>query len=189
MIEFKPFPKIARLSRECVITEKLDGTNAQIYIGEDGTFLTGSRNRWITPESDNYGFSRWAHERKEELLKLGPGQHFGEWWGAGIQRRYDLCEKHFSLFNVGRWARHDAPLKEGQEYPPLCCDVVPVLYEGVFETAQIEFTLSKLMLLGSVAAPGFMRPEGIIVFHKAAGVLFKKLLENDSLPKSLAEAA
>ena len=27
--EFKPFEKIARLNRECVITEKIDGTNAQ----------------------------------------------------------------------------------------------------------------------------------------------------------------
>jgi hypothetical protein len=29
-VEFAGFPKIARLSRECVITEKIDGTNAQI---------------------------------------------------------------------------------------------------------------------------------------------------------------
>jgi len=47
-MEFVSFPKIARLSRECVITEKIDGTNASIYIGNDGNenpvFLTGSRN-------------------------------------------------------------------------------------------------------------------------------------------------
>lgn len=30
--EFKEFPKMGRLSRECVVTEKIDGTNAQIYI-------------------------------------------------------------------------------------------------------------------------------------------------------------
>jgi len=82
MIEFKEFPKIARLSRECVVTEKLDGTNAQIYIGEDGEFLVGSRTRWITPDDDNYGFARWAYERKDELMKLGKGQHFGEWWDS-----------------------------------------------------------------------------------------------------------
>lgn len=29
---FAEFPKIARLSRECVITEKIDGTNAQVVV-------------------------------------------------------------------------------------------------------------------------------------------------------------
>jgi hypothetical protein len=38
-IEFQPFAKIARLSRECVITEKIDGTNAQVYIDESGEVL------------------------------------------------------------------------------------------------------------------------------------------------------
>ena len=52
MVEFEAFQKIARLKRNCVITEKIDGTNAQIFIGEDGEFLTGSRNRWITPDDD-----------------------------------------------------------------------------------------------------------------------------------------
>ena len=65
MTDFVSFPKIARYSRNVVVTEKIDGTNAQVFIGEDGEFLTGSRNRWITPEDDNYGFSRWAHEHKD----------------------------------------------------------------------------------------------------------------------------
>ena len=106
--EFVEFPKISRLSRECVITEKLDGTNASITITEDGQFLTGSRTRWITPEDDNYGFSKWAHEHKEELLGLGVGTHFGEWWGGGIQRNYGLPkdDKRFWLFNTIRWCRH-----------------------------------------------------------------------------------
>lgn len=56
-MEFMEFPKIARLSRECIITEKIDGTNGQIFIDEDGKFLIGSRTRWITPENDNHGFA------------------------------------------------------------------------------------------------------------------------------------
>jgi len=47
-IEFKEFPKIARLSRECIITEKIDGTNASILITDDGDMFFGSRTRWIT---------------------------------------------------------------------------------------------------------------------------------------------
>ena len=64
-MEFKAMQKIPRLSRDCVITEKLDGTNASVLIGEAGEFFTGSRTRWITPEQDNYGFSAWAHAPRE----------------------------------------------------------------------------------------------------------------------------
>jgi len=178
-VEFVEFPKIARLSREVVVTEKIDGTNASIYIGEDGTFLTGSRSRWITPDDDNFGFSKWAHEHKDELLALGPGTHFGEWWGAGIQRRYGLTEKRFSLFNTSRWA----------DVRPACCHVVPVLYQGIFDTARINEQLESLARCGSVAAPGFMKPEGVVVYHTAGNVGFKKTILKDEVPKALLSKA
>lgn len=180
--EFEAFDKIARLTRMCVITEKIDGTNAQIYIADDGSFHTGSRNGWITPEQDNFGFARWAQANRAELEKLGPGRHFGEWWGSGIQRRYGLPEKRFSLFNVGRWRAPDAVL-------PSCVHLVPVLYEGVFSDAAVEHALEKLRTCGSQAAPGFMKPEGVIVYHAASRSLFKKTIEKDELPKGVSEAA
>jgi hypothetical protein len=171
-MEFESFEKIARLSRDCVITEKIDGTNGCIAIGDNGEFFVGSRSRWITPEDDNYGFARWAEANKDELLKLGPGRHWGEWWGAGIQRRYGLLEKRFSLFNVHRWA--DAAVR------PACCHVVPVLYSGPFTTYYATEALRSLETAGSVAAPGFMDPEGIVIFHSAAaGHLFKKTIKGD----------
>jgi hypothetical protein len=180
-MEFTSFNKISRLSRNCVVTEKIDGTNASICIGEDGTFLTGSRTRWITPEKDNYGFSRWAHENKEELLKLGVGHHFGEWWGSGCQRGYGLQkgEKRFSLFNTERWNNNPEL--------PKCCFVVPVLYEGVFDTTKIEECLTLLATKGSLASPGFRHPEGIVVWHTAARIYFKKTIANDDSPKSKQE--
>lgn len=220
--EFQPFPKMPRLSREIFITEKIDGTNAQIYIQEfdllgahevdgmmrDDPFIlavsllsdgkghvmrAGSRNRWIMPNDgekdenehsinkDNMGFAAWVKRNAVELMKLGPGRHFGEWWGQGIQCGYGLTEKRFSLFNVARW--YDPAVR------PLCCHVVPILYQGKFDTAEIEFTLDDLIANGSAAAPGFMRPEGIIVFHTAGQVGFKKTIHKDELPKSLAKAA
>lgn len=175
MADFVEFPKMARLSRDCIITEKIDGTNACIYIGEDGEFLVGSRTRWITPDNDNYGFAKWAYENKDELMKLGIGRHFGEWWGQGIQRNYGLKEKRFSLFNVSRW---------NEETKPACCHVVPVLYRGIFYSTAVEFTLARLRVEGSIAAPKFMKPEGIVVYHIAGNVGFKKTLENDDVPKS-----
>lgn len=183
--DFKPMPKIGRLSRGCTITEKIDGTNASLFIGgEDpettGLFLVGSRTRWITPTSDNYGFAHWAHTHKDEILSLGPGHHFGEWWGLGIQRRYGQTEKKFSLFNVGRWEK--APR-------PACVGVVPKLYEGLFTENAISGTIYALQLNGSQAAPGFMDPEGIVIYHHATKQLFKKTLKNDEQPKGKVEEA
>lgn len=170
--KFIEFPKIARLSRECVITEKLDGTNASIYIAEDGLFCTGSRTRWITPDEDNYGFSKWAHDNMDELMKLGPGHHFGEWWGTGIQRGYGLREgeKRWSLFNTHRWGGADRPA---------CCHVTPVLFTGMFGSTEIDMALDLLREEGSVASPGFMRAEGIVIYHRAANICFKKTIEKD----------
>ncbi len=191
-MEFMDFPKMARLSREVIITEKVDGTNAQLGIIElDGhnaegaiyqsgglALYAGSRTRWITPEDDNYGFAKWAKENGEDLLKLGPGRHFGEWWGSGIQRRYDQAEKHFALFNVSRWADEAAR--------PTCCGIVPVIKRGILTDIDITNVMDELCAYGSVIAPGFMNPEGIIVYHVAAGIGFKKTLHKDEIPKSLA---
>lgn len=107
-MEFTGFPKIGRLFREIVITEKIDGTNAAIQIEETMNPRAGhmqrndsvtiqaysetldkwfnvraqSRTRFITPEDDNYGFGRWVFENADKLVSLGAGVHFGEWWGC-----------------------------------------------------------------------------------------------------------
>jgi hypothetical protein len=198
-MEFQEFPKISRLTRNIIVTEKIDGTNAQIeIIGANEarernlhasqiittnpvTFevmLAGSRTRYITPGADNFGFARWAFENAHELWKLGSGRHFGEWWGSGIQRGYGLQngEKRWSLFNVSKWA--DDAVR------PACCSVVPVLGQHTFDTAFIDACLNDLRVNGSKAAPGFMKPEGIVVFHTAGGHLFKKTIERDEEPKS-----
>jgi len=171
--EFTPFPKIARLNRECIVTEKIDGTNASVLVGEDGSVSAGSRTRWITPADDNHGFARWVAEHSEELRKLGAGLHYGEWWGSGIQRGYGLTkgEKRFSLFNVSRWA--DDAIR------PACCHVVPELARGLDMHTLSTNALNELREHGSLAALGFMRPEGVVIFHTAASLCFKRTLDKD----------
>lgn len=178
--EFRAFAKIARLNREVIVTEKLDGTNALVWVSEDGSQIrAGSRSRWITPADDNYGFAAWVEANREDLLNLGPGYHYGEWWGAGIQRRYGLTEKRFSLFNVSRWS----------DQRPACCHVVPTLAVGTDIRAVVEEALTILRTEGSVAARGFARPEGIIAYHTASGQLYKVTLEKDVAPKGVPGAA
>jgi len=128
MNEFRSFRKIARFNRDVIVTEKIDGTNAQINIFDclkqeenkiadppvgdhwldmgDGIYIAaGSRTRFITPNDDNFGFAKWVWNNASKLIYLGNGTHFGEWWGSGIQRKYGLTngERRFSLFNVNRW--------------------------------------------------------------------------------------
>lgn len=178
MIDFIEFPKIARLRREIVVTEKIDGTNASVHVTEAGEVYAGSRTRWITPEADNFGFAAWVKANEASLRDgLGVGTHYGEWWRSGIQRGYGLTkgEKRFSLFNVARWA--DDAVR------PSCCGVVPTLYRGPWSPDAIEAHVEQLRSDGSFAAPGFMRPEGVVVYHTAARALFKVTLEKDEAPK------
>lgn len=191
--DFQSFPRIARLSREIVITEKIDGTNACVYIPETRPdfILAGSRNRWLTPGADNFGFGRWVSEHKTELLALGPGRHFGEWFGAGIQRGYGLSEKQFALFNVARWIKPGDVWTSGQAYAPPCCYVVPVLYRGSFCTGTIQSVMDQLDREGSRAVPGFAQPEGIVIYHTAAKCFSRKLLTttNKESPIRMNESA
>lgn len=182
--EFQEFPKLPRLSREMIVTEKIDGTNGQIFITDEGDFLVGSRNRYLTKETDNAGFHRWATDHAEELFKLGPGRHFGEWWGKGIQRGYGINEKRFSLFNVSRWTKNPAQVKDKVELAPGCCHIIPILYTGIFSTERVDIELMGLKTLGSVAAPGFMNPEGVVAWHVAGNFGLKKTIEKDESPKS-----
>lgn len=195
--EFIEFPKIPRLSREIIITEKIDGTNAQILITEYGDIFTGSRTRWITPGDDNFGFAKWVQGNKQEILKLGPGRHFGEWWGNGIQRGYNLPDgdKRLSLFNASRWALHgsepqripmaDPRIEKYQDLLPECVGLVPVLHRGLFNSEVIDSAIEYLKTHGSMASRGFMKPEGIVVFHVSGNVGFKKTIEKDEIPKFL----
>jgi hypothetical protein len=185
---------MARLSREVIVTEKIDGTNACVLITEGGQMFTGSRTRWITPEQDNYGFARWAVEHRDELMTLGPGRHYGEWWGNGIQRGYGLGkgDKRFSLFNVVRWCLHgttpailtspDPGVVKLQDVLPACVGLVPILDRSIgFQ--GVDLILEQLKRFGSAAVPGYDKPEGIVCFHVAGNVGFKKTIEKDEQPK------
>lgn len=190
---FKAWPKIPRVeNRKEFYTEKIDGTNACVIIlripiedlVESGTvkykiieddpndeFITHalamfiqSRSRLITPQDDNYGFAKWAVENFDELIKLGEGYHYGEWWGKGIQRGYGLNEKRFSLFNTKRWGDHNPNT-------PVCVSVVPTIQANTVEEAK-----QKLIENGSYAAPGFMNVEGVVVYEYNTDSYWKAII-------------
>lgn len=160
--EFQAWPKIPRWQNESyVITEKIDGTNGCIVVTDMGDIFAQSRSRILDESSDgdNYGFCKWVNGHKDDLLKLGVGYHYGEWWGQGIQRNYGMTERVFSLFNV--WL---------PEWPE-CVRKVPVVENN------LERALARLYELGSMAAPGYMKPEGLVMYAtQNRGVRYKYLI-------------
>ena len=207
MSQFRAWPKTPRLNRNCIATEKIDGTNSAVIIesvetgaitddclahvvlpdGQEFAVYAQSRKRLLTvgKQTDNFGFAAWVKENALELAAgQGEGYHYGEWWGSGIQRAYGLRdgERVFSLFNAGRW--HDQQANGcGESAVPDCCRVVPVLATGTTINAVAEGAIAMLEDNGSFAAPGFNAPEGVVVYHTAACQTFKVTLENDAAAK------
>lgn len=175
-MEFVEWPKIGRLFREVLVTEKLDGTNAAVHVDDDCNIVAvQSRSKFITPGDDNYGFAAYVYNNVHNFAQLGPGVHHGEWAGKGIQKRYSqyATGKTFWLFNAKRWSLESLP--EG-------IDVVPTLYEGTFYEGLIEESLKDLEVNGSVAYPD-AKAEGIVVYWPQSNQGFKVTLENDGQPK------
>jgi hypothetical protein len=188
---YPAFRKIPRFYREVIVTEKIDGTNGLVFVDEDGSVRAGSRNRWLTLDQDNFGFARWVQDNVEGLAELGPGHHYGEWYGRGIQRGYGLGERRFSLFNVGRWfdpVSESIVLESANTIPDVDgLTVVPVLARGVGEL-PVQAGLITLETMGSQAEPSYMNPEGVVVFHTAANAYFKVTLDDDAQPKAAVKA-
>lgn len=188
-LTFEPFPKIGRLRRNCTITEKIDGTNAQIVFDSCGGMLVGSRKREIFPEgevtsadglpvkgTDNFGFARWAWDNQEALFEfLGEGRHYGEWYGAGIQRGYAQQGKSFALFNTGRFGPGRQTIPDA--LADIGLEVVPVLYEGEFNSDTIEEVMGELF--GHSWIDGYEDPEGIIVYHHGTRTYSKVTFDFD----------
>lgn len=160
--EFQAWPKIPRWKGErFVVTEKIDGTNGCIVVTVDGDIFAQSRSKFLdeTSAGDNYGFCKWVNGHKNDLLSLGVGYHYGEWWGYGIQRGYGAPDKRFSLFNI--W--HDSI--------PECVSKVP------FMGMNVEEALNKLQAEGSQAFPGYMRPEGVVLRAKQPEPYYKLIID------------
>lgn len=208
-IEFKAWPKTPRLFREIVITEKIDGTNSAVIIEEinpeldyqDDPFILAtvdrdgdlyavaaqSRNRLLLPgkTTDNYGFAGFVRKNAEELFDLlGPGRHYGEWWGKGIQKRYQNAHpqiRGFALFNTAKhkdlhvWLPGDGGLD-------VLVEPVHILYQGPYSDQAVRATLEQLQKYGSWTSP-LDSAEGIVVFHTQSRQTYKVTLDGNDAGK------
>lgn len=95
-----------------VQTVKIHGTNGGVILFKDGTIRTQSRNRLLSPESDNNGFNKWIAERGEYWQSVATYLFkkyantatkiiiYGEFAGQSIQKNVAITQtpKAFYVF-------------------------------------------------------------------------------------------
>lgn len=112
-MEFKKYQHLERFGTTevkqielgtCHIFPKLDGTNASVWLDENGEIQAGSRKRHLSLESDNAGFYAWVKEQKNllEYLKENPTHRlYGEWLVPHSLKTYrEDAWKKFYVFDV-----------------------------------------------------------------------------------------
>lgn len=188
---FEKFSKIRRIDGlKMWVTEKINGTNGQILVDDEAVQIlcVGSRGRPILPDvpaarhpvtgrtvrddagkpvipkqvRDNFGFACQVYQDEEWVAEaLGPGRHYGEWAGPGIQKNpLDLPTRLFFLFS--RSDRYDTDGLVFIDWLRL----VPELYEGPLDFDQVEMIMDDLLEQGTYVAdagPDARAPEGVVV--------------------------
>ena len=83
---------------------KLDGTNAQVWLNEDGTIGAGSRNRTLDIHNDNAGFMNYivTDKRIKDLFDIYPELTlYGEWLVPHSLKTYrDDAWRKFYIFDI-----------------------------------------------------------------------------------------
>lgn len=55
--------------------------------------------------------------------------------------------------------------------------MVPVLYAGEFSRAVVDSVMDSLAANGSTLVPGWLKPEGVVVYLPGPRVMFKQTFE------------
>ena len=156
-VEFEPWAKIPRaVLGGCIISMKMNGTNACIIIKDGKVVGVQSRKRMINigKENDNYGFASYVAQNMEKVLQLGEGRHYGEWAGLGIQKNpHNLESKTFFLFDTRRWGEHNVP--------PEGIEVVEILHQGEYSRTIIDDVMNTLKTRSETEG---WKAEGIVVY-------------------------
>lgn len=80
MANFVKFQHVERFGKEdtsgilqnnrVLVTPKIDGTNASIWVDDEGDIACGSRTRQLSAEKDNAGFFAWVHSDNPEAVAI-----------------------------------------------------------------------------------------------------------------------
>lgn len=112
-MEFRKYQHIERFGTtevqdiaigECYVFPKIDGTNASVWLDNNGDVQCGSRKRQLSIKHDNAGFCKWVSEQEnihEYLFRHPTHRLFGEWLVPHSLKTYnDNAWREFYVFDV-----------------------------------------------------------------------------------------
>lgn len=124
------------LDGECHVFPKLDGTNASIWLGDNGVLHTGSRTRVLSEEGvlDNAGFNTYVQHNKSLFMpfftRFPNARLYGEWLVKHTVQYEPSAYRRFYVFdvlhkNVFCTYEDYQPILDsyGIDYTPLLCKV------------------------------------------------------------------
>lgn len=152
----------------CYIFYKLDGTNASVWLSEEGKVQGGSRNRELTVENDNAGFYNWVLTNKSiesYLTKYPTHTLYGEWLVPHSLKTYrEGAWRQFYIFDV--LDRETNLLLPYETYKPLLeeCNLEYIPPLAVVKNPTVETLYKCLEKSGEyLVEDGKGTGEGIVV--------------------------
>jgi len=179
MSEFVKYQHIERLGSDevegilegqCYVFPKIDGTNASVWYGDDGTIRAGSRNRELSLESDNAGFCRFVTDNAPGFRKLlcrhTNYRIYGEWLVPHTLRTYrEEAWRKFYVFDV--YDQKTETYLHYEDYADLCAFCVlpfPVIAPlEIVENATLEHLHKILDRNTYLIADGNGSGEGLVI--------------------------
>lgn len=175
MSQFKPYMHVERFDTSevqgiehgtCFVFPKIDGTNASVWLGDDGEIKAGSRTRELIPGgSDNAGFCAWVlqQENLKAYLRANPTHRlYGEWLVPHTLKTYRQdAWRRFWIFDVQSdetYLSYDVYNVELQKYG---LDFVVPMFRA--ENIHLEYLLKALEKNTFLIQEGAGLGEGVVV--------------------------
>lgn len=156
-MEFKKYMHIERLGTdevediqfgECYVFYKIDGTNASVWLDDEGNLKAGSRTRELTLEKDNAGF--YAYVLQDEKIKKYLEEHpnhrlYGEWLVPHSLKTYRKdAWRRFYIFDVS------LEVDDHEELLPY------EVYKGMLDKYELDY-VPPLAILKNAGEDSFIR--------------------------------
>ena len=150
----------------CFVFPKIDGTNASVWLGDDGLVRAGSRTRQLSIGSDNAGFYAWVSQQDNLIAYLNANpthRLFGEWLVPHTLKTYRKdAWRRFWIFDVqtddGTYISYDTYSPELEKFG---LDYVVPMFKA--ENIHLEYLLRALEQNTFLIDEGSGFGEGVVV--------------------------
>jgi len=177
--EFLKYQHIERLGSDevdgilegrCYVFPKIDGTNASVWMEDDGLLHAGSRNRELSTGNDNAGFCQWVEDNTREFMPLLDAHPwyriYGEWLVPHTLRTYrEDAWRKFYIFDV--YDQETEAYLPYERYADICAGYLlpfPVIAPiEIVENATLEHLHKVLDRNTYLIADGNGSGEGIVI--------------------------